>query len=87
MTVRARQYHNFVSSAEKDGLRLVLEQLQLTFETSAVILTRTLEVVVHLLDIGHEVGQVRALHCKSLVLLDKPGLDALLTYAYGGLSA
>ena len=39
-------------------IRLVLEHLHLAFKTSSIILTRTLEVVVHPLNICHEIGQM-----------------------------
>lgn len=56
---------------------LIIKQLHLTLQTTTIILTRPLEIVVHLLDIGHQVGKMRALDRKSLVLLDKAELDTL----------
>ena len=41
---------------------LVFEELDLALETSSIVLARALNVTMHLLNIRHEVRQVRALH-------------------------
>lgn len=51
-------------------LRLILQHLYLSFQTSPIVLTRAFQVVVHLLHIGHQVGQVRTFHRKSFVLVE-----------------
>jgi hypothetical protein len=42
---------------------LSLKHLNLALQPSAIVLSRTFEVVVHLLDVGHEIGKMRSLHC------------------------
>ena len=60
-----------------ENILLVLEQLQLTLEATSIILAGALEIIVHLLYVGHQIGEMGALNGKSLVLLDKANLDAL----------
>ena len=60
-----------------ENILLVLEQLQLTLEATSIILAGALEVVVHLLYVRHQIGQVGAFNSESLVLLDKANLNAL----------
>ena len=59
------------------NILLVLEQLQLTLEATPIILAGALEVVVHLLYVRHQIGEVGAFNSESLVLLDKANLNAL----------
>ena len=41
--------------------RLVLKELKLTLHTATVVLPGTLEIVVHLLYVGHQVSEVSSL--------------------------
>ena len=43
--------------------RLSLKHLDLALQPSAIVLSRTLVVVVHPLDVGHEIGKMGSLHC------------------------
>ena len=56
---------------------LILEELNLTLKPSSVILARALNVIVHLLNICHEIGQVVTLHRQRLILFNKAALHAL----------
>lgn len=56
---------------------LPLQKLQLTLQPPTVVLPRTLIIVVHLLDIGHHIRQMRTLQRQRLVLVYKPGLNTL----------
>ena len=57
--------------------RLGLKELKLTLHTATVVLPGTLEIVVHLLYVRHQIGEVGAFNSKSLVLPDKANLNAL----------
>jgi len=48
---------------EKCHSRLSFKHLNLALQSSTVILSRTFEVVVHPLDVGHKIGKVRPFHC------------------------
>jgi hypothetical protein len=50
------------SETQKENEPLIFKQLNLTLESSSIILARALNVIMHLLNIRHEVGQVGALH-------------------------
>jgi hypothetical protein len=62
---------------EKTLSRLPFEHLNLTLQSSAVVLSGTFEVIVHLLDVGHEIGKVGSLHSQCSVLLHQAVLNAL----------
>ena len=65
------------SGPKELSLRLALKHLNLTLQSSAIIISRAFQVVVHLLDVGHEVRKVRTLDREGLVLLHQANLDAL----------
>lgn len=47
---------------ESAYVRLILQHLQLALKAAAIILTRSLQIVVHLLDIAHQVCEMRSFH-------------------------
>ena len=49
-------------SAKKKNSRLSLKHLNLALQSPAIVLSRTFEVIVHLLDVGHEIRKVRSFH-------------------------
>ena len=57
--------------------RLSLKHLELALQPSAVVLSRTFEVIVHPLDVGHEVGKVRPFPCQCSVLFHQTALNTL----------
>jgi hypothetical protein len=57
--------------------RLVFEELNLTLKPASVILTRALNVIVHLLNVRHEIGQMGTLHRQRLIFFDKAALHTL----------
>ena len=46
----------------KKNSRLSLKHLNLALQSPAIVLSRTFEVIVHLLDVGHEIRKVRSFH-------------------------
>lgn len=65
------------SDFERICLRLIFEHLNLTLQSSAIVIPRTLKVVVHLLNVGHEVGKVGSLHHQRPVFLNQAALNTL----------
>lgn len=42
----------------REKLRLILHHLHLSLKASTIVLSRTLEIIVHLLDVGHEIREL-----------------------------
>lgn len=57
--------------------QLIPQQLKLIFQTTAIILPSSLQVIVHLLNVSHKIGKMRSFHCETLVFLNETSLDAL----------
>lgn len=58
-------------------LRLVLEHLNLTLQSSAIITPRAFEVMVHPLNVVHEIGKAGPLHYERPVFLHEAAMNTL----------
>jgi hypothetical protein len=66
----------------KKLLRLVLKHLNLTLQPPTIVLSRAFKVVVHLLNVCHEVRKMGSLHRQCPVLLYQTVLNALEYFQY-----